>query len=596
MTSRNPQLALAAAALVALASNAGPAAAARATDNYEAAFLAVPSAAGARATSLYLSDVYHYAGTPGDLRVALYVRDQMTRFGVPAHLETFETTVYTPKTIELELLTPRPVKFDLNDPIIAADPVHVAGTIEPPFNAGSGNGDVTAALVDAGRGTKADYARLAAAQRDVSGKLVLVRYGAEYRGDLAKRAQDHGAAGVLFFTDTKRNAGPAYPDGPYPSDKAIQRGDVMGNDNRPLQIPTLPISGLNARVLLSAMKDGVTTSNVHLNVVMNATRKTLWNTIGEIVGKDPRESVILGAHRDAWEEGISDDGSGVATLLEVARGLGRVRAMGWRPQRTSIIAAWDAEEIGTQGSASFVAGHRSELMRGGVAYINTDEAASGPTFGISAAAALTTAVMPPLKSVLQIKTPLVGEPSGGSDFDSFIYTVGTPIVDLGYGGPLGTYHSPYDDFRFTALYADPGFIHHKTIAQTIGLLAMRLADGSNPLRLLPYADQMLSGLDALQRSGSSAGLTTNFTPLRQSLSAYRSAAARVDGAGSSASAARVLPAVQRLDLLLYSASGYAAVTFPQINTAIESGSQAALDKATTATDQQLRLITQMLES
>jgi hypothetical protein len=86
---------------------------------------------------------------------------------------------------------------------------------------------------------------------------------------------------------------------------------------------------------------------------------------------------------------------------------------------------------------------RAELRKGCVAYINSDEA---------------------VREVLGIANPPLDTPSGGSDFEAFVYTIGTPVSDLGYAGPLGTYHLPYDDYRFASLYADPGFVHHRTVA------------------------------------------------------------------------------------------------------------------------------------
>lgn len=166
---------------------------------------------------------------------------------------------------------------------------------------------------------------------------------------------------------------------------------------------------------------------------------------------------------------------------------------GWTPKRTIVIAGWDAEEIGELGSAAYVAAHRVDLQNGCIAYLNTDESAAGPDFGASAAAAIADGVVGPIQSVLGIGHPDIDPPSGGSDFESFIYTMGTPIVDMGYTGALGTYHSPYDDFRFASLYADPGFVHHEKIAQTLGVVAMRLAQSDRPFAFAPYATALDSG-------------------------------------------------------------------------------------------------------
>ena len=49
------------------------------------------------------------------------------------------------------------------------------------------------------------------------------------------------------------------------------------------------------------------------------------------------ETVIIGAHRDAWVYGASDDVSGTAAILEIARSFGAVMAKGWKPKRNVLI-------------------------------------------------------------------------------------------------------------------------------------------------------------------------------------------------------------------------------------------------------------------
>jgi N-acetylated-alpha-linked acidic dipeptidase len=422
----------------------------------EATFLQTPSAAGARASSQVINQRAHYAGTAGDYRLAVYMRDAMQGFGLRSWLETFTTTVYTPRVLQLQLLASPVVTFDLRDRAIPADPDGSRADAGLPFNAGSGNGDVRAPMVYVSRGLERDYATLQRAGVRVSGRIVLVRYGAEYRGNLAARAARHGAAGVIFYSDPKDDGyarGPVYPNGPYRPLGAVQRGDVMGDDHQPLPIPTLPVTAFTAQRLLADMRGvsgpakwagalpvkylvGTTTSLVHLHVEMNARPTTLWNTIGEVTGSDPHQMVVLGGHRDAWVYGVTDDGSGISTLLEVARGLGSLHRSGWVPKYTIRIAGWDAEEIGELGSSAYVAAHRDELQRGCIAYLNTDEAASGPRFGAAGAAALAPTLTAVADQVLRVPNVQVDAPAGGSDFESCIYSKGTPGKEIGYRGPF----------------------------------------------------------------------------------------------------------------------------------------------------------------
>lgn len=89
------------------------------------------------------------------------------------------------------------------------------------------------------------------------------------------------------------------------------------------------------------------------------TRIESHNVIGKISGtRHPAESIMIGAHWDAYGEGAPDanglryragaldDGIGIAGVLETAR----VFQHGPRPARTLVFASWTAEERGLLGS------------------------------------------------------------------------------------------------------------------------------------------------------------------------------------------------------------------------------------------------------
>jgi len=75
------------------------------------------------------------------------------------------------------------------------------------------------------------------------------------------------------------------------------------------------------------------------------------NVIGVLAGTtSPDERVVLSAHYDHVEgcEGADDNASGVAGVLEAARVLSAARF-----ERTLVVACWDQEEIGLQGSRAY---------------------------------------------------------------------------------------------------------------------------------------------------------------------------------------------------------------------------------------------------
>jgi aminopeptidase S len=98
------------------------------------------------------------------------------------------------------------------------------------------------------------------------------------------------------------------------------------------------------------------------------------NVIAQTRGGDPRHVVMLGAHLDSVPEGpgIVDDGSGVASVLEIATRLAAAPAGG----NTVRFALFGSEETGAQGSESYIkvlsADERKKIML----YLNIDMVAS----------------------------------------------------------------------------------------------------------------------------------------------------------------------------------------------------------------------------
>ena len=84
--------------------------------------------------------------------------------------------------------------------------------------------------------------------------------------------------------------------------------------------------------------------------------------------------LIVGAHLDSVlaGPGVNDNGSGVATLLEIARAIHELPP----PVRTVRFAFWAAEEGGPFGSAAYVAGLSRRERDDVVAYLNFDMLAS----------------------------------------------------------------------------------------------------------------------------------------------------------------------------------------------------------------------------
>jgi carboxypeptidase Q len=101
------------------------------------------------------------------------------------------------------------------------------------------------------------------------------------------------------------------------------------------------------------------------------------NVVAEIRGSEkPDEWILIGAHLDSWDygTGAQDNGSGSASVLEVARA---ITALGKAPRRSVRFALWAGEEEGLLGSFAYTQAHLGEMSKC-VAVLNTDNGAGHP--------------------------------------------------------------------------------------------------------------------------------------------------------------------------------------------------------------------------
>ena len=426
----------------------------------EEKFLAVPNAQLAGEELKTLTAAPHVAATPEDRKTADYVAEKFRAAGLETEIVPYRVLLNWPKAVRVEaydakgkllMSGPTPEHVDSGDPY-QDDP-----RVVMPFNSSSASGDVTGAVVYANYGRLEDFDELAAQHIDLHGKIVLCRYGGNFRGVKVYIAQQRGAAGVLIYSDPQDDGyyrGDAWPQGPWRPETGVQRGSVQflfkypGDPETPgvastLDLPdsarvsadvnqpkivSIPISYHDAAPILQALKgpgvpqgwqgalpfryhlgpDGVT---VHLVSQQDYQRRIIWDVIGTIKGSEyPDDWVVAGNHRDAWVYGAVDPSSGTAAMLEAVHGVGALLREGWRPKRTLVFCSWDAEEEGLIGSTEWVE-QQAALMAHTVAYFNMDVGVSGPDFSASA--------VPSLKQFVRDVTRDVPSPIGGTVFEQW---------------------------------------------------------------------------------------------------------------------------------------------------------------------------------
>lgn len=413
------------------------------------AFLKVPSARLAGEHLRKLTAAPHIAGSKEDYQTAQYVADQFRAAGLTTTILPYKVYFNLPSEIRIEAIGPDgkmlmhgPTREHVND-----DPYQNDPRVVTPYNSSSASGDITAEVVYANFGRLEDFQQLDAMHIDVRGKIVLVRYGGNFRGVKAYIAQERGAAGILIYSDPADDGyslGDVYPEGPYRPATGVQRGSVQymfkypGDvetpgiastpdlpDSRRLapedaasqpKIMATPISYQDAAPILRNLTGAVAPRSwqgtlpftyhlgpggvrVHLVLKQDYRLRTIWNVMGAVNGTQyPEEWVIVGNHRDAWVYGAVDPNSGTAAMLEAAHGIGVLLKQGWKPKRTILFASWDAEEEGLIGSTEWAEGREKELAQA-VAYLNVDIGVSGPNFSASTVPSLKRFVLDVAKEV-----------------------------------------------------------------------------------------------------------------------------------------------------------------------------------------------------
>ncbi|MHB1833402.1 MAG: M28 family metallopeptidase [Solirubrobacteraceae bacterium] len=226
----------------------------------------------------------------------------------------------------------------------------------------SANAEVRAPAVYIGDATEARTTCLHRPDVELAGKVVVAH--CEYAFDLAPLLSERGVAAVVHIGEA--------PDGLLISSNAVMYPPPVGPPwtGRPLPYPAVTISAPAGRRLLSALSLAGPVEVV-VSHRSRLTARRASNVVGEIPGSDSG-SVILCAHYDSQADGaaVYDNGSGVASLLEIARAL-----VGSRPRRRVIVIASAAEEIGLWGATAYTRAHARELSDA-IAMINLDGVAS----------------------------------------------------------------------------------------------------------------------------------------------------------------------------------------------------------------------------
>ena len=536
----------------------------------------------------------HIAGSKRNNELAEYIRDEWKKQGLEdVIVRRYDVYGTNPKSASLEMVAPVHYQAVLRESPLPGDDDSKNPAISAAWLGMSISGEVTAPVVYAHSGNPDDYDLLRKNGISVKGKIVLVRYSNpySYRGFKALTAQREGAAAILIYSDPAEDGfkkGKVDPDGPWGPEYKIQRGAItydfmvpgdpltpgwasvpgakrilLAEATSAPKIMALPLSWHDAKPLLENMDGplaprdwhgqdwqgglpieyhlGGDRVKVHLKIEMDNGTQPYYVVEGRIHGAElPDEWVVLGNHRDAWVFGGVDPSSGTASMMELTRALGKLAKDGMRPRRTLVVCSWDGEEVGLTGSTEWGEQFADELRSKAVAYINVDEATSGPNFHGQAVASLAPMLVETTRSLSDpsgqslydswkatvAREKEAGTQSGpfdsgvanttladtrigsGSDHTVFLNFIGMPVIGLGFEGDYGVYHSAYDDFYWMNHFGDPGYKYHTLMSQLWGVTALRLANADFlPFDFASYASNIRQFVNELATKNKSVILS-----------------------------------------------------------------------------------------
>uniref|UniRef100_A0A8C9Y668 Glutamate carboxypeptidase 2 n=1 Tax=Sander lucioperca TaxID=283035 RepID=A0A8C9Y668_SANLU len=490
----------------------------------------------------------HLAGTEQNLRYAEQIRKEWLEFGLDSvEMVPYDVLLSYPNKSQpnyisiVDQLGSEVFNTSLAEPVPAG--YEDVSNIVPPYSAFSAKGQPEGDLVYVNYGRTEDFFQLEREMGiNVTGKIVIVRYGKIFRGNKVKNAMLAGAKGIIMFSDPADYwaAGvQPYPDGWNLPGGGAQRGNVLnlngaGDPLTPgypakeytyrfsledaVGLPKIPVHPIGFHDAIHLLK------KVRMNIHTNNQLTRIYNVIGRIRGAlEPDRYVILGGHRDAWVFGGIDPMSGAAVVHETVRSAGRLLSKGWRPRRTLIFASWDAEEFGLQGSTEWAEDNAKLLQERAVAYINADSAIEGMyTLRVDCTPSLHTLVYDITKQVTSPEegeegvslydswhkrdnwtndrdAPRINKLGSGSDFEAYFIRLGIAAGRARYTknkiterySSYPVYHSVYETFEIVERFYDPSFKRLRAVAQVRGGLIFQLADSLLlPLDVNQYADSL----------------------------------------------------------------------------------------------------------
>lgn len=290
------------------------------------------------------------AGTSGYEASASYVRDRLIAAGLVVRSQsfTFSETV------------------DNNEPVLSitgVEPHVFAANVEFSSMSAQGYAEVNAQVEAVNLvvpSPAANHSSSGCSKNDFKeftrGNIALIQRGTCDFQTKVEHALAAGATGVIIFNEGNSER---------TSLISSRLRDTVGN------FPVLGASFAVGEKLRGSVLHGPTGVHVQIKIDMLTTHHVVDNVIAETPAGDDRRVVVVGAHLDSVRSGpgLNDNGSGSATILEIAESW---QALGYVPKNKLRFIWFSAEELGLVGSEAYVDSLSHDERRNIMAMLNFD--------------------------------------------------------------------------------------------------------------------------------------------------------------------------------------------------------------------------------
>ncbi len=286
------------------------------------------------------------SGMGDDRKAAEYICEKMNEYGLESKILEFEAYNSHQGFSQLKLIYPETA-------ILSSLPCcHIASTPKE---------GIKLELIYLGSGGEEDYIG-----KDVRGKAVLVEVSyAPATPEKAMLASEHGAAAMICMNWGRDQ------------DVICNRGlkAVWGNPTPETFFDIPQLAGVSiTRKTGEYLRDlCFKNEKVEIHLTVNSTRH--WQMLSEPLGilrgtEEPEKFLLVSAHLDAWNPGVTCNATGDGTMLELARVFGKFRE---KIKRSIYFVYWNGHEIAeAAGSTWFEDYFWQDVDRNCIGYINID--------------------------------------------------------------------------------------------------------------------------------------------------------------------------------------------------------------------------------